>query len=880
MEHEHLTGYYKLSISEVLERLQTTNQGLSEKEAQKRLEKYGENTIAISIPFNYIQVIWEALKNPFSIILLIAAILSVSSGHGIDFIVILSVLVVNISIETYHKHKAYRNIQLLGSNVEQQSAVLREGIFRKIPSRHIVPGDIVALEEGTSIPADGRVFEATNLFVNESSLTGESLPIEKHVRRLSGTAPVLDHHNMVWLGSIATEGSGRIIITETGLRTHFGNLNTKLNTIERGSNPFLERIKKLSKTIGLAGLVLVLVIFGIRFGILQENLTEVLLFSLAVLVSVIPESLPTVINITLAQGANYLSKEHAVVKELSTIESIGSTSILITDKTGTLTENSMTVEHIFTAGGQKFDVTGFGWKSAGMFMKEGHKYDPKENEELSQMLNFSILSNRSQVYEEDGKDIIIGEPTEAALLVMARKDNRTRENLVQKYTTLEPTRFLHSHNILVTIIQNGTKKTLLTIGAPETIWSISNTSQENKEKTEVIAHQGLRTIAYAYKEIDTSVFTEDLLVDCTYLGFVGMRDPIREGVNEVITQARNSEIRILMATGDHKKTAEYIGRELQIINTQFPSVIEGADFIEKTEKEQKEILSRTNVFARVTPEAKLQITKLLQKQNEIVTMIGDGINDTLALRQADVGVAMGNSGTDAARNASSIVLTDDRFKTIILAIFRGRHISSNIRNVTNYLLSTNAAEGLVLVIATFLGMPLPLIATQILLINLVTDGIGSLPFAFRKPTDYILPRPEHGKLLTRFDYGLIASAAIGMTVGTLVGFSLYLDQGTIYAQTIAFSILALTQIGRLASLDSQYSNLKHVLKDKWLIRSLGLSLAIIISVLAVPAFRKVFNFDILQALDIVIVFLLSLAPFVTVQIYRMFMKIIPKKYHG
>ena len=879
MEHEQLTGYFKLSTQEVFDKLQTTHQGLSEKEAKNRIEKYGENTIAVTTPFNYFKVIWNALKNPFSIILLIAAALSTSLGHLVDSIVILSVLIVNISIEIYHEQKAHKNIQLLENSIEQQSTVLREGFFRKIASRYIVPGDIVALEEGTSIPADGRVFEATNLFVNESSLTGESIPIQKHTRRLSGTAPLLDHHNMAWLGSTTTEGSGRIIITATGLRTHFGNLNTELNTLTRGSNPFLERIKKLSSTIGIAGIIVVLVIFGIRFGILQENLTEIILFSLAVLVSIIPESLPTIINITLAQGANYLAQEHAVVKELSTIESIGSTSILITDKTGTLTENSMKVEHVFTAGGKKFDVTGFGWKAVGMFMKDDHKYNPQEDQELSLILDFSILSNRSQVYEENEKDIIIGEPTEAALLVLAQKDNRSQENLSARYTVLRRTQFLHNHNILVTIIQKDSVKLLVTIGAPETIWSISNTSQEVQQTTEDIAHQGLRTIAYAYKQIDSGTFSETMLTDLTYLGFVGMRDPIREGVKEVVDQARNNDIRIIMATGDHKKTAGYIGRELHIITSQFPNIIEGADFMEKTEKEQKAILATTNVFARVTPEAKLQITKLLQKQKEVVTMIGDGVNDTLALRQADVGVAMGSSGTDAARSASSIVLTDDNFKTIILAIFRGRHISSNIRNVTNFLLSTNASEGLVLVIATFLGMPLPLIATQILLINLVTDGIGVLPFAFRKPTSQILPRPARGKILTKFDYGIIISATVGMTVATLVGFSLYLDRGTFYAQTIAFTVLALTQIGRLASFDSQYVNLKNFIEDKWILWSVGISLIIIIMVLAIPTFREIFNFDILKALDIVVVFALSLSPFVTVQLYKMFMKIIPKQYH-
>lgn len=882
MEHEHLTSFYKLSTQEALEQLSSTRQGLSNQEAKNRLNRYGPNSIDSETPFNYLETIIGALKNPFSIILLIASGLSFTSNHIIDGFVIVAVLITNISIELYHQKSAFRNIQLLGKNIEYKSPVLRNGVLRKIPSEDIVPGDIVMIEEGDRIPADGRILESSNLSINESALTGESSPVEKSANRLVGTTPLLEQRNMAWLGSTTTTGSGTLLVTATGFRTHFGNLSQELQNVQRGSNPFLERISKLSKTLGIAGLIVVLTIFSIRYGILGNDLKEIILFSLAVLVSIIPESLPTVINITLAQGAKYLAKEHAVVKELSNIESIGSTSVLVTDKTGTLTENSMKVEYVVLADGSEFSVTGFGWKTAGMFMYKGHKFDPNTSPELSKLLDFSIISNRSDVYEEDGKDKVIGEPTEAALLILAQKSGRERNTILQEYTHHQKTHFFHKRNILVSIVEHKGKLLLITIGAPETIWNISNANQEAKNKTEEFAHQGLRTIAYAYKEISQRIFSESLLQDLNYMGFVAMRDPIREGAKEVINKAIQSDIRIIMATGDHRKTAEHIGRELGIVNNSFPNIIEGSDFINKTEKEQKQILTNTNVFARVTPETKLQIAKLLQKQKEVVTMIGDGVNDTLALKQADVGVAMGSSGTDAARSASSIVLTDDNFKTIILAIFRGRHIYANIRNVTNFLLSTNAAEALVLVLVTFFGLPLPLAATQILLINLVTDGLGSLPFAFRKPGTTMLPRPQSGKLLTGYDYGLIGSATIGMTIATLVGFSMFLDQGIIYAQTIAFTILALTQIGRLVSLDSTpgKNKISEFFKDVWLFRSVGISLVIVGLVLAIPPLRQVFNFDILRALDIVVAFGLSLTPFVTVETYKAIVRIVPKKYYA
>jgi len=883
MEKDHIINYHSLSITEVLERFKTPNTGLPLSEIDSRIKTFGKNIITIDIPFRYLKTILTSLRNPFSIILLVATILSVISQHIVDAFVIISVLVINISIDVYHQKSAYKNISLLKKGVQQTTTVLRENRLFKIAIEDIVPGDIVILEEGAIVPADGRLIEVTGLKINESVLTGELLPIEKISYRIPGAVPILDLHNMAWLGTVVTEGSGQLLVTATGFRTQFGLLNKKLQETERGSNPFLDRIKKLSKTIGIAGVVITLIIFGTRFGILENNLNEMILFSLAVLVSIIPESLPTIINIALARGAKYLAEEHAVVKELSNIESVGSTSVIITDKTGTLTENSMKVEYIITADDEEFTVTGFGWKSTGMFMQNNHKYNPRENLQLSMMLDFSVLCNRARVYEEDGTDTVIGEPTEAAFLVMAQKDKRWREELLKEYNIGSRTRFIHSKKMITTTVTKGGENFLIAIGAPETIWSFSKPSTKNSQRTLELAQKGLRTIAYAYIKVSDESFDESQLKNMDYLGFVAMRDPIREGVKEMVVKAKQAGIRIIMATGDHVETARYIGNELGIINNTHPEILEGDEFMLLDDKTQKEKLKTTNVFARVSPDAKLRITKILQKNKEIVTMVGDGVNDTLALRQADVGVAMGNSGTDAARSASSIVLTNDNFNTIIHAIFRGRHVSANIRQVTNFLLSTNAAEALVLVMVSFLGLPLPLVATQILLINLVTDGIGSLPFAFKKPDNSILPRPKPGVILTHFDYGVISSATLGMTIATLVGFSMFLDKGLGYAQTIAFTILVLTQLGRLISIETYKSSLFHFKGNIWLWRSLGISFSILILVLFVPALRNIFNLEILKGIDIVIALALSLAPLVTVEIYKVFIRLLPslkQKYYA
>lgn len=873
MEHENIIGYHSLSVEETLEKLQATKRGLSSQEALTRISTHGLNQIEISEYFDYTKAFLTNLKNPFSIILITAGLLSFVSKHYVDGFVIIAVIIANFVIDIYHQKNAHTNIEFLKKRITHTSTLLRNNTIQKKPSIEIVPGDIIYLEEGDTVPTDGRLIQTDNLHMNESLFTGESTPIPKDTLRMTGTHPISDMHNMVWYGSTVTEGSGIFVATVTGTKTQFGYLTQELKKTRRGSNPFLDRTKKLSKNIGLIGIGIVATLFGIQLGIMDQNFPEIAIFSLAVLVSIIPESLPTIMNMTLARGARYLAEEHAVVKELSTVESIGSTTVIITDKTGTLTENSMRVEKIITGDNKEFTVTGFGWKNVGMFLHNNHRFDPNNDNNLSRILDFALLGNRAHVYQENNKDIVIGEPTEAALLVMGEKSGKTRTELLKQYNIIQRTRFLHSHKVLVTVVEKDSKKILIVTGAPETIWKHSSVSQDTQQKTELFAHKGLRTIAFAFKEIDTIPKNFDSLPHLTYLGFVAMGDPVREGVKETIERAKDAGIRVIMATGDHAKTAKYIAEEIGIIKrNQENQIMAGIEFLSLDEKEQREKLKTVSVFARVTPDIKLQITKILQKDKEVVTMIGDGVNDILALRQADIGVAMGGAGTDAARGASSIVLTNNNFISIVHAILRGRHVFQNIRRVSSFLLSTNAAEALMLITTTFLGMPLPLIATQILLINLITDGFGALPFAFQKPGLSVTTRPKPGVLLSRYDYGIIASATVGMAIASLVAFSLYSKINIGYAQSMAFLTLSLTQLARLIGLQDKKS-LGSLLKENiWLIRSIGISFAILFTVFVIPEIRNVFALELLKLQDVVIAFSLSLLPLLTVKIYKMIHK--------
>lgn len=878
MDHEHRMRYHTMSVSSIFEALQTQKEGLSKEEAEARYQKFGPNSIENKEHFNYFLAIFESLKNPFALILIVAICLSFFSGHAIDGFVILFVLLINIGIEIYHQKSAHGDIELLRKGVSHASTVLRNGLLQKKPSELLVPGDIVVLQEGTLVPADGRIFEMTHLRINESVLTGESEAVQKDTRVIHGTVPISDMHNMAWFGTEVMEGEGMMVVTKTGFGTQFGSLKRELESTKRGSNPFLERIKKLSKTIGIAGCIIALSIFGIQYGILEQNLGDIIIFSLAMLVSIIPESLPTVINITLARGARHLAEEHAVVKELSTIESIGGTTVLITDKTGTLTENVMRVEHIMTRNDALYEVTGFGWKPVGMFLQNGKRVDPNEDADLSLLLDFVLLGNRSHVYQEQEKDVVIGEPTEAALLVASQKAGKNRTELLGAYNIVMRTRFIHAQKILITVLEKDKQKILVATGAPETIWKYSSVSSLSQTTTEEYAKKGLRTIATAFAYIQDIPEDWSNLPPLSYLGFVAMRDPIRSGVKETIQEAKNSGIRIIMATGDHKRTASSIALELGIIKHEH-EVMDGSEFLLLDEKTQKEKLKTINVFARVTPEVKLLITKMLQKNKEVVTMVGDGVNDTLALKQADVGVAMGNSGTDAARSASSIVLTNDNFITIVHAIFRGRHVYKNIKYVTNFLLSTNGSEALVLIIVTFLGMPLPLIATQILLINLVTDGIGALPFAFSKPKAVQIERGTPGTLLSRFDYGLIGTATVGMAVGTLIAFSMFVEYSVSYAQSMAFLTLSLTQIGRLLVFARGGNTIREMLRENpWFVRSVGISLSILVLIFGIPGLRNVFHLEIISLSHIGLALLLSLTPVIFVGLYKTIIKQVQLRY--
>lgn len=875
MLHNSIISYHNLTEQETLDHLATNqNTGLTEKEVKLRLEIHGANTITTKNRFNYLQTIFQSLTTPLSIILVVAMVISLFLGQSVDSFVILVVLILNSSIETYHAKSAHKNIDLLKTSVVYETTVLRNGVIQKINTQYIVPGDIVLLQEGDHIPADGRIIESHNLKINESTLTGEAEAVSKNHNKIHGTHQIIDQINMAWFGTTTTTGTAKIAITTTGEKTQFGILNQELNNTDRDSNPFIDRIHALSKTIGIGGVILTLLIFSIQFFVLGNPFLEILLISLAILVSIIPESLPTIINITLAQGAKNLAKNNAVVKELSTIESIGSTSVLLTDKTGTITENSMKVEKIRSADGIECSITGFGWSSSGMFLHKEKKYNPISNRFLDTILTTSLVSNRSRVYQEENETIVIGEPTEAALLVMAQKDQRIQKEIISEYEIVKPTEFLSEHKLLATIVQHKkNKKVLLMLtGAPEAIWGKSQTVPEiEKEQTSIYAQEGLRTIAFAEMEINNPSIDISKINQATYLGFVGIKDPVRAEVAETITKAHHAGIRVIMITGDHIKTASAIGKEIGITTKKQPFAIEGEVFLSQSEEDKLQTLATTNIFARITPKTKLEIVKMLQKQKEVVTMIGDGVNDTLALKKSEVGVSMGYAGTDTARAASSIVLTDNNFDTIIQAIFRGRHIFKNIQDLTNFLLSTNASEALLIIIASTIGMPLPLVVTQILLINLVTDGVGSLPFAFREEEIHSTQKRKSSKLLSKYDYGIIISAALGMTAAALFGFIHFLPKGLPYAQTLVFIILALTQIGRLVSLHS-ISSISELLQHKWLWWCVGVSLVIIGFVLYVPILQTAFSFIQPRSFDILIAFILSLTPLVTITLFKLLYK--------
>ena len=776
--------YHKKEVNEVLKELNANQDGLSKREALQRLEKYGRNEIQRFKKVSPFKMFISQFKSFIIYVLLAAALLSIFLGEKTDAIVILAIVILNALFGFFQEFKAEKSIESLRKLSAPTALVIRDGKTQKIPSAEVVPGDIIVIEEGCYIPADARLIEIASLKIDESTLTGESVPVSKSIDIIKKDTVISNQKNMLFAGTIATMGRGKAVVVATASNTELGKIAREIQHIGEKQTPLQKKLQSLGINITIAILVIALIIFILGF-LRGSSLIDSLLVAVALAVAAIPEGLPAVVTITLAIGTQRMLKKNALVRRLSAVESLGSVTVICSDKTGTLTKNEMTVTRVY-ANNKLISVTGRGYETIGEFFYDNKKVDAKELEKLMQIAK---LCNNASL---DGHS----DPTEKALLVAAKKSKYEKD-----YKRLKEIPFSSETKFMTTLNKIDNEEIFNMKGAPEIVLEKCNkillnnreiklTKQHKDEILNVyekMASDALRVLGFAYSMNNK---------DYVFVGLMGMIDPPREGVKEAIASCETAGIRVIMITGDYAATAKAIAKEIEIKG----EAITGDEIDKLTSDELAKSVDKFSIFARVDPQHKVKILDALKKNKQVVAMTGDGVNDAVALKKSDVGISVG-SGTDVAKEASDIVLLDDNFVTVANAVKEGRGIYDNIKKSIGYLFSCNLAEVAVIFFALLIGLPIPLIAIQILAMNLITDGLPALALGVDKINEDVMnkkPRNPSQNIVTKKDLLFFISQAFVITVLTLGLFVYYLNKNAItnliYVQTIAFSSLVLFEL--------------------------------------------------------------------------------------
>ncbi len=781
-----------MEIDEVTHALNADSKGLTEEEAEQRLQKYGYNELMERKRVTPLQIFVSQFKDIFVIMLLIAIVLSVmigwykssTAGHDgsldeyVDAITIGVIVALNSVVGFVQEYRSEKAIEAMKRLAAPRARVLRDGKETIIPSRQVVPGDIVILEAGDRIPADARLIEVVELKTEEAPLTGESTPVNKEIEAINEKTPVADRKNIVFMGTHITYGRGKAIVATTGMNTEFGKIAEMVQAVEEEETPLKQKLEHFAKKLGMIIIVVCAIVFIlelIREGTHLENIADMFMTAVALAVSAVPEGLPAVVTISLTLGARELAKRNAIIRRLASAETLGATTVICSDKTGTLTKGEMTVRKIY-ADDKTIDVTGVGYESKGEFLLDAKSIDPNKNDGLRLILGAATLCTNAQY---DGKNIV-GDTTEGALIVAAAKAGMTKESLEKKYPRVHEVPFTSERKRMTTVHKSSEEKLFTYVkGAPEVILERSSNmiidgkikklnQQKRKEILEInekMASQALRILGIAFKELpaaSSGKFDEETLENgLIFIGLMGMIDPPREEAKMAVKKCEEAGIKTVMITGDHKLTAVAIAKELGMLKSDM--VLEGFELDALSDEEFEKVVENVSVYARVSPEHKLRIVNALKKKGHIVAMTGDGVNDAPALKQSDIGVAMGITGTDVTREAADIVLADDNFATIVNAVEGGRTIYDNIRKFSFFLIRCNFDELALIGTFALLGLELPLTAGMILWLNLVTDGGPALALTMEPPEKDVMKRsprnPKEGVL-----YGRIASIIATFTL--------------------------------------------------------------------------------------------------------------------
>ena len=861
--------WYKKSTEEVITALNTSlDSGLSTKDVEANLEKYGLNELTEEKGKSFLSKLKDQFSDFLVLILIAAALVSIFVGEVQDAIVILAIVVVNAFLGLYQEGRAEKSLEALKKMASPNAKVLRNGVTEVIPSANLVPGDLVLLDAGDIIPADLRLVESSNLKVEEASLTGESVPVEKKSSsHFDENISLGDRLNMAYMSTIVTYGRGKGIVVGTGHDTEIGKIATMIQSFEEEITPLQKKLNHLGKVLGITTIVVCLAVFGI--GMLQgREVLEMFMVSISLAVAAIPEGLPAIVTIVLAIGMNKMVKRNAIVKKLLAVETLGTTTVICSDKTGTLTQNEMTVVKVYTDG-KVLDVTGGGYEPVGDFIQDGKKIELSSIGDLDTLISIAALTNDANLEQSDNVYKIIGDPTEGALITLAGKANINRGDINKSYPRIEELPFDSGRKMMTTFHENYLpgKIVSFTKGAPDILIDrCSHISVDNKIipftedlKKEVLkvnsdfSRDALRVLAFAYREYDKlpeDISSDNNEIDMVFVGLTGMIDPPRVEAKEAIKLCKQAGIQTVMITGDFKDTAFAIAKELGMAETEDQAIM-GHDLDNISDEELKDVVKRVKVYARVSPEHKVRIISALKANGDVTAMTGDGVNDALALKKADIGISMGITGTDVAKNTAEMILTDDNFASIVAAVEEGRIIYSNIKKFVFFLLSCNIGEILLVFVSILLKWPVPLLPIQLLWLNLVTDSFPALALGVEKGDPDIMndaPRSPDEPILDKGMILGIAFQSIAIAAASLLAYKWGLDTfgstdtGLLQARTVAFTTLILAELLRAYSSRSDKFTLFKIglFSNMTMVYATSFSFILLIAVLYVPFLQPIF----------------------------------------
>ena len=895
--------WYQQSPEEVAQSLDTSlTSGLSSGSAQSKLETFGPNELKEQEGKSFLQKLIAQFSDFLILILIAAALISVFVGEAKDAIVIMSIVIVNALLGLYQEGKAEKALEALKKMASPTAKVLRDGNPQEISSSQLVPGDLVILETGDIIPADLRLVESSNLKVEEASLTGESVPVEKRAQETySEEVSLGDRHNMAYMSTIITYGRGKGVVVETAEGTEIGKIAAMIQTFEEEPTPLQKKLNQLGKVLGMTTIAVCVAVFGI--GLLQgREVLEMFMISISLAVAAIPEGLPAIVTIVLAIGMNKMVERNAIVKKLLAVETLGATSVICTDKTGTLTQNEMTVVKVL-ADNKLIEVEGTGYEPVGDFKLEGSTITTKEFSGLKLLLTIAALANDAKLDNSSGMYRIIGDPTEGALVTLAGKAGIDSAELNHMYKRIEEIPFDSERKMMTTFhdMPNDEGVSSFTKGAPDIIIGRCNriildgrvrefTPELKSEVLRVnsdLSRAALRVLAFAFKEyasLPADPSPDKNESDMIFVGLTGMIDPPRPEARDAIALCKKAGVNAIMITGDYKETAFAIAKDLGMAETEDQAMM-GEKLDGLSDEELQEVVKNTKVFARVSPEHKVRIVSALRANGDIAAMTGDGVNDALAIKKADIGVSMGITGTDVAKNTAEMILTDDNFASIVAAVEEGRIIFSNIKKFVYFLLSCNIGEILLVFTSILMNLPVPLLPIQLLWLNLVTDSFPALALGVEKGEPDIMNQPPRNpdeaildkRMLVGVTFQAIAVAAASLSA-YLLALRMYGLENIEEARTITFATLIVAELLRAYSSRSQKFTLAKigVFSNKSMVYATLGAFLLLLAVIYIPFMNGIFYTFPLTFVDWEIVLSFAFIPLVVGELTKVVMAKISK----